>query len=180
MIFLMLIDTDEERSRFEQLYYQYRHLLFYCAKSILKNDCDAEDAVQNALLYIAQHMNKFKSVQEREEKGLMIMIATQKALDFYRMRKRRSHLSLEQQSQSGCWEPSDPLNSIAGVEEGLPEILKEMPSKYRDVLLKRLCYGYEYAEIAKELKTTEANARKMLQRAREQFIRLYQERGHSA
>ena len=176
MIFLTLIDTEEERSRFEQLYYQYRHLLFYCAKSILKNDCDAEDAVQNALLYIAQHMNKFKSVQEREEKSLMIMITTQKALDFYRMRKRRAHISLEQR-QSGCWDPPDPLDNIAGVEEGLPEILREMPPKYRDVLVKRLCYGYEYPEIAKEMGTTEANVRKMLQRAREQFIKLYQEKG---
>lgn len=179
MLFLMLIDTDEERSRFEQLYYHYRHLLFYCAKSILKNDYDAEDAVQNAFLYIAQHIDKFEAIQEKEEKGLVILIATQKALDFYRMRKRRTHLSLEGH-QAGCCEPLDPTDSIAGVEEGLPEILKEMTPKYRDVLLKRLCYGYEYAEIANEMKTTEANVRKILQRAREQFIKLYQERGRSA
>ena len=179
MIFLTLIDTDEERSRFEQLYCQYRQLMFYCAKSILKNDCDAEDAVQNALLYIAQHIDKFDSLPEKEEKGLVVMIATQKALDFYRMRKRRAHISLDQY-QPGCWEPPDPLDSIAGVEEELPEILKEMSPKYRDVLLKRLCYGYECTETAKEMKTTEVNVRKMLQRAREQFIKLYQERGRFA
>ena len=47
MLFLMmLIDSEEDRSKFELIYKSYRNLMFYIAKIILGSDADAEDAVQ--------------------------------------------------------------------------------------------------------------------------------------
>lgn len=36
MIYLQIIDTAEERSKFERLYEQYKQLMFYTAFQILK------------------------------------------------------------------------------------------------------------------------------------------------
>ncbi len=180
LFYLTLIDTEEDQCRFEKLYYQYRHLIYFCANRILKNSFDAEDATQNALIYIAQHMENFQNISEKDCKGLILMIATQKALDLYRKLSKSRGISLEQQQENLGIEPSDPINSISGIDEELSDIFKQMNPRYRDVLMKRLCYGYDFSDIAKELMLTEANVRKILQRAREQFIRIYQERGQTA
>ena len=50
MIYLQIIDTAEERSKFERLYEQYKQLMFYTAFQILKQPQDAEDAVSEAVL----------------------------------------------------------------------------------------------------------------------------------
>ena len=49
LIYLQMIDTPEERSKFELLYREYRGLMFHVANRILENDQDAEDAVHQAL-----------------------------------------------------------------------------------------------------------------------------------
>ena len=46
MLFLMMmIDSEEERSKFELIYRTYRNLMFYVARDILNDDAAAEDAV---------------------------------------------------------------------------------------------------------------------------------------
>ena len=51
LVYLQLIDSPEEQSRFEDLYITYRKLMFHVAKGILGNDQDAEDAVHDAFLH---------------------------------------------------------------------------------------------------------------------------------
>ena len=45
LIYLQMIDTPEERSKFEQIYLEYKGLMFHVAYDILHNEQDAEDAV---------------------------------------------------------------------------------------------------------------------------------------
>lgn len=45
LIFLQMIETPQEKSKFEILYQQYRNLMFSIARQILKNDQDAEDVI---------------------------------------------------------------------------------------------------------------------------------------
>ena len=44
-LYLALVD-EEQKDKFEQVYYKYRNLLYYVAYEILQNERDAEDAVQ--------------------------------------------------------------------------------------------------------------------------------------
>ena len=72
MIYLQTIDTAEDRSKFEQLYEQYKQLMFYTAFQILKRPQDAEDAVHHAFLSIAEIFQKFliRIVQKRAPTSL--------------------------------------------------------------------------------------------------------------
>ena len=58
MLYMSMLDTQEEKSKFEEIYIQYRKLMFVCAKSILKDDALAEDAVHNAFIKIIRHLQK--------------------------------------------------------------------------------------------------------------------------
>ena len=46
------IESEEERSKFEQLYFQYRGLMYHVAMRILNNPHSAEDVVHQAFLFI--------------------------------------------------------------------------------------------------------------------------------
>ena len=45
IIYLQMLETPEEKSKFEQLYLEYKGLMFHVAYEILHNEQDAEDAV---------------------------------------------------------------------------------------------------------------------------------------
>jgi len=50
LIYLQMIENEEEKLKFIQIYEKYKDLMFYVAKRILGNDADAEDAVHEAFL----------------------------------------------------------------------------------------------------------------------------------
>ena len=58
LIYLQLIETEEDRSKFETIYLSYRDLMYHAAFGILRNVEDAEDAVHHAFVKIAEHMEK--------------------------------------------------------------------------------------------------------------------------
>lgn len=55
--YMMLIDDEQNKSKFEKLYYEYRDRMMYVALSVLHNNEDAEDAVHNAFIGIAKNMD---------------------------------------------------------------------------------------------------------------------------
>ena len=54
-IYLALIDTQEDQTLFEEIYYQYRNQMYYVSHKILNDDYLAEDALQDAFIGIAMH-----------------------------------------------------------------------------------------------------------------------------
>lgn len=46
LLYLALIDTEEEKRKFVSLYENYRQTMYYAAYQILKNTHAAEDAVR--------------------------------------------------------------------------------------------------------------------------------------
>ena len=62
LIYLQMIETDEDRQKFIQLYETYRGLMFYVANRILHNTEDAEDAVHQAFLSIIENLDKISMV----------------------------------------------------------------------------------------------------------------------
>ena len=49
LIYLQIIETDEDKSKFEQIYEAYRGLMFHAAFKVLTHEQDAEDAVHGIL-----------------------------------------------------------------------------------------------------------------------------------
>ena len=66
MIYLQMIETDEDKSKFESLYKAYRGLAFHVAYKRLGNVQDAEDAVHHVFVKIAENIKKSsRCVQKR-------------------------------------------------------------------------------------------------------------------
>ena len=61
LIYLQMLETPEEKSLFEQIYLEYRGLMYHVAYEILHNEQDAEDAVHQAFIKIAENIKKIRN-----------------------------------------------------------------------------------------------------------------------
>ena len=99
LIYLQMFDTPKDRSKFEQLYLEYRGLMFYVADQILHSEPDAEDAVHQAFLSVAENIEKIGDPSCPKTKSYLVTIAENKAIDLYRRRKRHPMVGLDEELQ---------------------------------------------------------------------------------
>ena len=55
---LSIIDTEEDKTKFEVIYEKYHKLMFYVANQILKDNYLAEDAVHDSFVKFIENLDK--------------------------------------------------------------------------------------------------------------------------
>ena len=60
-LYLAMIDSDADKSKFEILYSEYKNLMYYTANRILRNSSDAEDVVHQAFLKVIEILDTISS-----------------------------------------------------------------------------------------------------------------------
>lgn len=164
MIYLMMIDGEEEKRKFVILYEKYRCLMLKVACNILQDNFLAEDAVHDAFMKIAGNMKKIGEVDTLETKRYLITVTKNATIDIYRKKKRQINREI---SVDELGESSIPLSYMeTEVDEGILEILKDLPVKYRDVFLLKYANEMGNDEIAKLLKLSEGTVRQRLSRGK--------------
>ena len=141
--YLQMLDTPEEKLRFEQIYLKYRSLMYHVADSILHNRQDAEDAVHNAFLRIIKHFKKIQHTSAQDLAPLVTVIARNEAISLQRKRKEEAPLE--------DWDGLDePLEAVTDYH-ALVNIFTRLPRTYRAALEMKLLLGYSDGEIAAKL-----------------------------
>lgn len=90
VFFLAALENDEDRQQFTVLYDQYHSRMEEKALRILKEQYDAEDAVQNAFLQIIKHFEKFYTIPCEELYFWIISIVKNEALMILRKRHKET------------------------------------------------------------------------------------------
>ena len=90
MIYLLLIDTEEEKRKFALVYEKYRHYMFHIALKIL-NDLGINllNAVHEAFIKLTKNMDKIGDVETLKTERYLYTIVKNTAIDIYRQKKRR-------------------------------------------------------------------------------------------
>lgn len=138
---------------FEDLARREERALYRHALRIVGTTSDAEDIVQDALFSAWRSIASFQGVSFR---AWLFRIATNRALDQLRSRKRRPELPLDPPDDDEVtWaEPVAPgpdLTQLAGDREALAAVetaLEALPAEQRAALLLRDVEGFAYEEIA--------------------------------
>jgi len=173
-IFLQLVDTPEEKTKFEELYYQYKQLMFYVAKNILRDDGLAEDAVNEAFLRIAKNFSKINEVSCPQTKNFVVIIVRNVSLNM--IKHGKDDLGYEDDAASET--ADNTFYTTASLDAAfesahyrtLVEEIGKLPEIYRDAMY-LLCVGeYKYVEIATMLDITITAVQKRIQRGREILI----------
>ena len=141
--YLQMLDTPEEKIRFEQIYLKYRGLMYHVADSVLHNRQDAEDAVHNAFLRIVKQFSRFQNIPVKDLAPQIVVIARNEATSL--LRKRKDEAPLE--DQEGLAEPPESISDY----HALVDSFARLPRTYRAVLEMKLLLGYSDGEIAARL-----------------------------
>ena len=141
--YLQMLDTPEEKIRFEQIYLKYRGLMYHVADSILHDRQEAEDAVHNAFLRVIKKFSKFQNTPAKDLAPQIVVIARNEAISLLRKRK-----------------DTDPLEDWGGFAETAEEVsdyhalvdtFTRLPQTYRAAMEMKLLLGYSDVEIAAKL-----------------------------
>lgn len=157
-LYLQMLDTEEETSRFTRLYIHYRDLMFRVAMRVLHNEMDAEDAVHQAFLSILKHFSKIHKIDCPETKAYVVIITERKAIDILRAQK---HFADEDPEVLGNEAVSPPGDG------GLADALAGLRRRYREALLLHYRHGYSTAELADLWGIKQASVQKLLWRAKQ-------------
>jgi RNA polymerase sigma-70 factor (ECF subfamily) len=163
-----------ERDVFYQLVQPYERRVFAAAMAILRNEADAEDVAQDAILKAFSHISQFRG--EAKFSTWLLQITINEA----RMRKRRMTIRAmepisEQRDEESDYRPREfadwreiPSESLERkeVRNALVEALNTLGEKYRSVFVLRDIQHLSIEETAKVLDITQASVKTRLLRAR--------------
>jgi RNA polymerase sigma-70 factor (ECF subfamily) len=153
---------------FEVLMRRYNQRLYRAARAILRNDADAEDAVQQAYLNAYRHLGQFEG--RARFSTWLTRIAVYEALS----RRRRTRDNPpgsgddEQVERIVSAAPDPERHTYAGELGALLEsALATLPDGYRSVFMLREVDGLNTAETARQLSVSEGTVKTRLHRAKD-------------
>jgi len=157
-----------EIDRFSVLIQRHNRRLYRVARSILKDEQEAEDVVQQTHLSAYLHLHEFEG--RSKFSTWLARIATHEALARLRARRRGAAITAEDADRSV---PSGPLphtpEEVASQRElarTLEAAIDELPDSYRAAFVLRHVEGLDTDEAAAWLGVSEENLRVRLHRAR--------------
>jgi RNA polymerase sigma-70 factor (ECF subfamily) len=165
---------EGEHELFYELVRPYERRVFAAALAILRNEADAEDAAQEAVLKAFKHIRQFRA--ESRFSTWLIQIAVNEA----RMRRRKQQAvvmepMVDQRDEEGHYTPRDfadwreiPSETLerAEVRQKLAEALNSLGQKYREVFILRDMQQLSIEDTAKALGISVPSVKTRLLRAR--------------
>lgn len=164
MIFLLMIDTTEDKRKFADLYEKYRYLMQKVAMDILHDRFLAEDAVHNAFINLVMHMEDIEETDSLRTKRYLITITKNAAVDLYRKRNKRVQREVYMDELK---EEELPVSYMeTDLENDILDTLKNLPVKYRDIFLLKYSSHLENSEIARLCGIQEGTVRQRISRGK--------------
>ena len=149
LLFLNVLDTQEEKDKFVRIYEAYRYMMWYSANEILKDKDLAEDAVQEAFLALTRHLDKVEERDILRTKKFLRTIVKSKAIDIIRKRKE-GELTFEEDAEEYLLKaPTDILNELIEKEsvEYIKQSIQKLDEKYRVVFEYKLVHNLSDRDI---------------------------------
>lgn len=177
LFYLSMLETEEERSKFAQIYDLYKGLMLHVANDILHDFHEANDIVHDAFIKLTNYMDKIEEVDCHKTKVFVVVITESVSINRYNKRKREKAVSLDDLDNE-IPDLTDIGNSVLQkmTVEFVLDKLKQLPEIYNTVLSLRYIYEKSDKEIADILGISHSAVRKRLERAR---ILLLKECGES-
>lgn len=167
-VYLSVLDTEEEKSKFEQMYNYYKQTMFYVAKSILKDDSLSEDAVHDAFMNIAKNMDHISDAVCPRTKGYVVIIVRNISLNM--LKKQNSIVDIDDYDEI----ISDDLNLEDEVLSKISfdfivEKITDLPVIYKDVLYLTYVEDLNTQQISRLISISNESVKKRLQRGRKKL-----------
>ena len=168
-LFCAMIDTPENRSKFQVIYERYKNTMYSVAFNISKNKYTAEDIVQTSAIKLIRMLDKieFADIDTAKCKNLMITIAKHTAIDFMRRECKQSAAQEYEYNFNQTAKSAEDVYFESKDFNQLIRCIDELDEKYRDVLRLRVVNQLSSREIAEVLNISEHNVNIRFMRAKQ-------------
>ncbi len=167
--YLQKVKPKRQKYKFEKIYSEYGEMMYNIAFTLLRHEQDAQDAVQQAFMSIAENIADIDEPGPRT-KGYVAVIAENKAIDLLR-RKNRQPVLLADEDFPGIEIEYDGDNFLTSC-------INNLPALQRQVIWLKYVYGYNLREIADRLNMTYGSVCKLHQRAKAKLKELCIQEGY--
>lgn len=168
-VYLQMIETDEDKSKFEEIYQEYRNLMYYVAYKRMQHEQDAEDVVHHVFVKIAENIKNIEPVSPKT-KQLIVTMVDNRVTDVFRVRGKHPVVMYDDELKNS------PVTENER-EDLLTECILKLPEQQRMVIWMKYKQGYSLREIAKALDISLVWAQKIDQRTKKKLEELYLEGG---
>jgi RNA polymerase sigma factor (sigma-70 family) len=165
-----------DRAAFEQIYLQYRSMVFAVCQRLVRNPAISEELVQDTFLLVLRKIHLFKG---RSQFGTWLyQIARNTALMYLRDQKAKdSNESLAQMQEDD--NKAALLERVLRVQDRslqmlaervtLERLIQKMAPGYRSTLLLHDFHGYEHAEICEIMSVRQGTSKSQLHKGRKRL-----------
>jgi RNA polymerase sigma-70 factor (ECF subfamily) len=177
---LLLIESEDDRRFLENVYLQYRRLMYVQALQILKQSQAAEDAVSDSLLALTKKISLLRGFECNKLRSYIVITVKHTAVSRLNRGKREALPGDAAFDEIAGTERTDGrLLAQAGVE-AVKDAIRALPPREKDLMLMKYFREMTEQEIAEETGLRPVSVRVHLSRARKRLARLLQERGEDA
>ena len=171
-----------------QIYEDYREFMFKRACEILRNEHDAADAVQDAMLKIIKFIDKFQGNDSNEIHNKVVIgirsTIERKAIDHYNVKKKQREnetdmsITFEDDEESQIREVEDSSVDIERflltreMQEDVQRALQQLSLDLQDAVNLVYFSGYSQVEAAEYLGIKDGTMRKRIFTARKQLAKI--------
>ena len=149
--------------KIESLLQTYGNGLFRLSLVMLRNESDAEDAIQDTMIRYLQKSPNFRDADH--EKAWLFKVCTNICHDMLRYRKRHPQVDIDTQYHLTEKE----------TDASLLDALMELPEKFKLVLILYYVEGYRIHEIAEIIERSPSAVKMRLQKGRKLLEAKYRE-----
>ncbi len=96
LIFLIMVEDEKSRPKLELLYNNYKYTMLYVAKSILKDQYLAEDAVHKAFIKIIDNLHKIDDQLCNKTKSFLVIVVRNISIDMYNHIKKQNIVNFDE------------------------------------------------------------------------------------
>lgn len=172
---LAVLEFEGQRSELSEIYDKYRKRFLGIALRVLRNREEAEDAVQEAFLKIADRPDRFFSLNDRNRLRYLCAVVKNVSVDMLNKRKKLEavelpeNISLNDEPLEGLM-----LNEISHAE--LVWFIESLPPLQQNVLVLTRLLKLSISETAKTLRISEKAVNQRLYLARKAIKQFVEER----
>ena len=172
------IENEAERKKLQDLYEENEKYIFNFALGYAKNQDIAEEAIQNAFIYIIKNKEKYLELSCRDFRNSVVIIVRDRCKNIFKSRK----MYLERFEEKDIYEvenlaniherPVDEEVILSYDYELMRRHMKSIDEISRRVLEMKYIEGKSYKEIGGELGMNEKHVDTKLMRAKEKVRKL--------
>ena len=174
---LLTFATEDDQSKFEYIYHQYKRLLLAKAYDVLKDRSLAEDAVSEAFLRAYKNLHKIGAPDAPPTIAFLVTITKNVAITMYHRQKRSTTIDIAEYEEADAFD----LETFVATKDDMSQALKlidGLKEELRAVFLLKYAHDLPHKEIARLLGITENNVTVRLHRAKTKLLKLVKDGQH--